>query len=101
MQNIFIDAFYKTFTVTNCHKMPMWTMLYVVHIRKRVLLKTDRKQMLLLNDSCTTVSGRFFAVCIFIFHKTEVQTVSLKCLTDLNPNLFGQHLKMTVCTSIL
>ena len=33
----------------------------------------------------------FFANCIFIFHKTEVQTVILKCLTSLNPNWFKSY----------
>ena len=54
-------------------------------------IKTERKQMLLLNDCYTTVSGHIFAVWMFIFHKTEVQTVSLRCLTDLNPNLFKSY----------
>ena len=30
----------------------------------------------------------FFANCMFIFHKTEVQTVILKCLMSLSPNWF-------------
>ena len=42
-------------------------------------LKTDPKQMLLLNNCYTTVSGHFFALCIFIFHKTEIQRVILVC----------------------
>ena len=54
-------------------------------------IKSDRKQMLLLNDWYTTVFGHVFAICIFIFHKTDVQTVSLGCLTDLNPNLFKSY----------
>ena len=33
----------------------------------------------------------FFANCIFIFHKTEVQTVILKCLRSLNPNWFKSY----------
>ena len=28
---------------------------------------------------------------MFIFHKTEVQTVILKCLTSLNPNWFKSY----------
>ena len=31
-------------------------------------------------------SGHFFAICMFIFHKSEIQTVILKCLIGLNPN---------------
>ena len=31
-----------------------------------------------------TFSGHFFAICVFIFHKTEVLTVILRCLMGLN-----------------
>ena len=31
-----------------------------------------------------TISGHIFAICMFVFHKTEVQTVILRCLTGLN-----------------
>ena len=34
----------------------------------------------------TTFSGHFFTNCIFIFHKTEVGTVILRCLTGVNYN---------------
>ena len=47
--------------------------------------------MLLLNDSYKTVSDHFFAISIFIFNKTEVQRVSLRCLTDLNPDLLKSY----------
>ena len=56
-----------------------------------MFVKTDRKRMLLLNDCYTTVSGHFFAMFMFIFHKTEVQTVSLRYLKNLNPNLFKSY----------
>ena len=62
-----------------------------VVLNSNLMIKTDRKRMLLLNDCYTTVSGHFFAMCMFIFHKTEVQTVSLRYLTDLNPNLFKNY----------
>ena len=39
----------------------------------------------------TTISGHFFANCMFIFHKTEVQMVILKCLKSLNPNWFTSY----------
>ena len=41
-----------------------------------------------INDRVTTISGHFFAICMFIFHKTEVQTVILRCSTCLNLNWF-------------
>ena len=36
--------------------------------------------MLLFCNCYKTVSGHFFATCIFIFHKTEVQAIILRCL---------------------
>ena len=33
----------------------------------------------------------FFAICMFIFHKTEVQTVILRCLTGLNSDWFKNY----------
>ena len=36
----------------------------------------------------TTISGHFFANCMSIFHKTEVQTVILVYFTDLKSDWF-------------
>ena len=38
------------------------------------------------NGHFSTISGHFFASYINIFHKTEVQTVNLRCLVCLNLN---------------
>ena len=38
-----------------------------------------------------TISGHFFANNMSIFHKTEVQTVILRCLTGLNCNWFKSY----------
>ena len=57
--------------------------LYLPH---RHILKSVRKWMLLLNKCYKILSGHFFAICIFIFHKTEVQTVILRCLMGLYLN---------------
>ena len=46
-------------------------------------LKSDRKWMLLLNNCHKIISGHFFAIFIFIFHKTDVRTVILRCLAGL------------------
>ena len=54
-------------------------------------LKSVLKWKLLLNNCYRTISGHFFAICIFIFHKTEVQTVILRCLTGLNLNWFNSY----------
>ena len=47
--------------------------------------------MLLLNNCSKTVSGHFFAICIFIFHKTEAHTVILRCTMGLNLNWFKSY----------
>ena len=41
-----------------------------------------------LSNCYKTVSGHFIAICIFIFHKTEVQAVILRCSMGLNFNWF-------------
>ena len=38
-----------------------------------------------------SISGHFFAICLVICHKTEVQTVILRCLTSLNLNWFQRY----------
>ena len=55
------------------------------------LIKTDPKRMLLLNNCYKTVSDHFFAICILIFHKTEVKTVILRCLIGLDLNWFKSY----------
>ena len=54
-------------------------------------IKSVSKWKLLLNNCYEMFSGHFFAICIFIFHKTEVQTVILRCLTGLNLNWFKSY----------
>ena len=49
------------------------------------------KKYQLINGHFTTIAGHFFAKCMYIFHKTEVQTVILKCLTSLNPNWYKSY----------
>ena len=44
-----------------------------------------------LNVRFRTISCRFFANCMNIFHKTEVQTVILRCWTGLKPNWFKSY----------
>ena len=52
-----------------------------------LVIKTVRKWKFLLNNCYKSVSGHFFAICILIFHKTEVQTVILRCLMGLDLKL--------------
>ena len=63
-------------------KLTVLIVLFWSSVTSIFVLKTDRKRMLLLNNRHTTISGHFFAICMFIFHKPEVQTVSLVYLTD-------------------
>ena len=51
--------------------------------KQTFLVNYVSKRMSLINDHCTTISGHFFAICMFLFHKTEVLTVILRCLTGL------------------
>ena len=44
-----------------------------------MVLKTDSKCMFHINDCFTTISGHFSVISVFIFYKTEVQTVILRC----------------------
>ena len=67
------------------------------------VLKSVSKWKLLLNLSYKTISGHFFAICIFIFHKTEVQTVILRCLMGLNLDwfkIYGLWCKWRPCTCL-
>ena len=38
-----------------------------------------------------TNSGHFFAICMVIFHKTEIQTVILRCLISLSLNWYKSY----------
>ena len=55
------------------------------------IVKTVSKRMFLINDLCTTFSGLLFAICMFIFLKTEVLTVILRCLTGLHFDYFQSY----------
>ena len=58
-------------------------------IRSNVILAKSEslhKHLQLLNRHFKTIFGHFFANCIFIFHKTEVQTVIFRCSTGLDLN---------------
>ena len=50
-----------------------------------------------------TISGHFFASCMVIFHKTEVQKVILRCLTGLHLDwfrLYGLRCRWRPCTCL-
>ena len=49
----------------------------------RYLLKLFTNECSFINVLCTTIPGHFFTICVYIFHKTEVLTVILRCLTGL------------------
>ena len=48
------------------------------------VLYSDSIQMIICVFQYSTTSDHFFTNCMFIFYKTEVQTVILRCLTGLN-----------------
>ena len=50
-----------------------------------------KKETTLRVGHFTTISGHFFANCMFIFHKTEVQMVILRCLTGLHLDWFRHY----------
>jgi hypothetical protein len=47
-------------------------------------LYSDSIQMTIMYFNILTIFGHFFANCMVIFQKTEVQTIILRCLTGLN-----------------
>ena len=55
------------------------------------LIYSESKQMTITIAHFTTISGHFSANCMFIFHKKEVQTVILRCLTGLNIDWFKNY----------
>ena len=74
--------------------------LSVLHHMLLLLLKTadywfqlegGRQNLRQLNCSFTTISSQFFGIYIYIFQKTEVQTVILRCWTFLYLNWFYSY----------
>ena len=49
-------------------------------------VRKKKENLWLINGHFMTISGHFFANYIKIFHKTEIQTVILRCLVCLNPD---------------
>ena len=54
-------------------------------------LYSESKRMTITIAHYTTISAHFSANCMFIFHKKEVQTVILRCLTGLNIDWFKNY----------
>ena len=48
-------------------------------------LEPDAQNFWLINGHFPTISSQFFAKYMNIFHKTEVQTIILRCWTGFNP----------------
>ena len=72
---------------------------FLNRIWKLGVIKTDSKWMFLINDRFTAISGHFFPY-VFIFHKTEVQMVILRCLTSLYLNWFKSYDKKRKCSLV-
>ena len=60
-------------------------------LKENSLLYSDSIQMTICVFQYSTTSDHFFTNCMFIFHKTEVQTVILRCLMSLNLNWFKSY----------
>ena len=54
--------------------------------RKKYILEGVSQNLQLINGRFLTTSGHFFGNYINIFHKTEIQTVILRCIVCLNVN---------------
>ena len=54
-------------------------------------LYSDSIQMIICVFQYSTTSDHFFTNCMFIFYKTEVQTVILRCLKSLNLNWYDSY----------
>ena len=80
--NFFLEHLLNILRVIGCLVIYYWNIF--IENRQQSELYSDSKWNWLINDCFTTISGHFFAICMFVFHKTEVQTVILRCLTGLN-----------------
>ena len=56
-----------------------------------VQVRRTPKKRQLINSHFKTIYGHFFANYMFIFHKTEIQTVILRCLMSLNLNWYKSY----------
>ena len=54
-------------------------------------MQRTKQRVRRFSDHFTTISSHFFDNCLYIFHKTELQTVILRCWTDLNHNWFKSY----------
>ena len=75
----------------NCKETLLSIKVLYKHYILFFLLYSDRKWKILINDWCRTLSGHFFAICMSIFNKTEVQTVILRCWTGLYLDSFTSY----------
>ena len=50
-----------------------------------------RKRCGIIRSRFSTISSQFFSILPSIFHKTEIQTVILRCWTGLNHNWFKSY----------
>ena len=60
-------------------------------LRLRAKFGELQKKRQLINSHFKTIYGHFFANYMFIFHKTEIQTVILRCLTIINLNCYKSY----------
>ena len=56
-----------------------------------VYYRLFRNECPFINDLCTNFSGHFLAICMFIFHKTDVVMIILRCLIGLAYDWFKSY----------
>ena len=76
--------------------------MFAAHVTQTILTKDSHSQSRYLDKECFEMKvtpkwlfynhlWSFVAICTFIFHKAEVQTVILRCLMGLNFNWFKSY----------
>ena len=79
-----------------------WFKIYGLRCRMRLCVGSANSQKIATAKwPFKTISGHFFASYMFIFHKTEVQTVILRCLTSLNLIWIRHELQIFLTTVFL
>ena len=74
------------FEVLNGSKSNLVQKLWPNRKNAKIKARLTHQNLKLINGHFTTISGHFFANYVSIFHKTEIQTVILRCFMSLKLN---------------
>ena len=77
------DGHFEVLNKSNSRILKKWQLLSFWGIKTH-FVRNETENLCLLNGHFTTIYGHFFANCIEIFHKTEIQMVILRYLVSLN-----------------